>query len=326
MQLMYLLCDKDRKFGMRLAEYLERQKEFCYPLMLFSEKSELMRYLSACHDKGMKIIVVSAEYADEIEDKEKYRRVFKICSSAGEAADEDSFFRYMGASKIMTRLLSGTVRKVNALPENPRVIGFYGPVKRIGQTSSAISLCCLLMEKGKVLYVSMEGNSGFASLYGREAEADITQLICYEQRGKEKFMTKLDEMTVKLGNLCMINPARNPFCLREVSKEEWLCFLGWVKEQYDFLVLDISEYIDGIPDILRTCDYYFSLSGEDMLSKAKEAEFEAALRKMEYEDLLKKRRRLKVPRVEEQIPFDRIAFSIYPEIIKDLLQGEFGFD
>ncbi len=174
MQLMYLLCDKDRKFGMRLAEYLEKQKEFCYPLMLFSEKSELMRYLSACHDKGMKIIVVSAEYADEIEDKEKYRRVFKICSSAGEAVDEDSFFRYMGASKIMTRLLSGTVRKVNALPENPRVIGFYGPVKRIGQTSSAISLCCLLMEKGKVLYVSI---LGIAKLTDEAGEGDAVMLF-----------------------------------------------------------------------------------------------------------------------------------------------------
>ena len=65
--------------------------------------------------------------------------------------------------------------------------------------------------------------------------------------------------------------------------------------EYEYCILDLSEQVDGILDILRQCDIIFTITREDGFSGAKLRQYEQLLKSTQYEDIFMKTRRCRLP-------------------------------
>ena len=64
---------------------------------------------------------------------------------------------------------------------------------------------------------------------------------------------------------------------------------------YEYCILDLSEHMDGVLEVLRQCDYVFTITREDGFAAAKMAQYEALLKSTQYEDIFMKTRRCRLP-------------------------------
>ena len=78
---------------------------------------------------------------------------------------------------------------------------------------------------------------------------------------------------------------------------------------YDYIILDLSESIQGTFEILNMCDRIYTIIGEDDHARAKLAQYEELLAAYSYEAVLEKTSRQLLPH------FDRSGSSSIPDRI-----------
>ena len=64
------------------------------------------------------------------------------------------------------------------------------------------------------------------------------------------------------------------------------------KCDYETVILDMGEGVNGLYEILRICDRIYTPVRDDGMSYAKMEQYEALLKIMEYDDILEKTRKL----------------------------------
>lgn len=89
-------------------------------------------------------------------------------------------YRYQSADAIYTCLVEGltasgmgdlwAVRKKN----RGQLIGYYSPIRRLGQTSQAIKHGIQLAKKSNVLYLNMEPYAGIGGHFADEKERNLS--------------------------------------------------------------------------------------------------------------------------------------------------------
>ena len=96
--------------------------------------------------------------------------------------------------------------------------------------------------------------------------------------------------------------------------------------QYEIVILDLSESMQGLFDLLRICDKVFTLTGEDRVAQGKLAEYEQILASYEYKDVLDKTHKCMVPKVrrvpEELEQYTRGELADYVRNMIRELEGD----
>ena len=61
-----------------------------------------------------------------------------------------------------------------------------------------------------------------------------------------------------------------------VTKEEWIQLIREIEKgsDYEYLILDLSDAVQGLFDILRLCDVVYTLSRDDGFAMAKIKQYE----------------------------------------------------
>ena len=181
------------------------------------------------------------------------------------------------------------------------------------QSSFALLLGQHLAKQGSVLYLNFESFSGLGKMLGDTQGRDLTDLVYYMEGGRERLACKLESMVGHLNGLDYISPAFSFVDLSEVKEESWMLLLQTIKEigNYDHILLDLSENVHGVLNILRECEKIFTLSHREGMAKVQLAQYEDLLQKLDYEDILQRTQKCELP-----------AFGRLPDSVEELPHSE----
>jgi cellulose biosynthesis protein BcsQ len=194
----------------------------------------------------------------------------------------------------------------------------YSPVGRQGQTTFALTLGEILAETKQVLYLNFDEFSGFEELFQTKYQKDISDLIYFARQKESGLIFKFNSVVQTFHELAYVPPALSPADIRDVTGEEWMEFLQEITTEceYDIIILDLSEQVDELFQILRLCDRVYMPIWDDMISQAKLAQYEKLLHMLEMKDVIDKTKKIHLPMQSLQ----RESGSV----IQQLIWGEMG--
>lgn len=321
------LCDTEAEYAQAMMEFLKKHKNLPWELHTYTNVKDLLR-----EEKSEMEMLVIAEstYSGEIQALHPKRLV--ILSESGIMQWENVIYvdKYQAAEEVLKQLL-GVYMEV-AEVQLPRLctnrktifIGNYSPVRRCMQTSFAITMSQILAQEHSTLYLNFEHYAGIAELVPDMRTFDMADLLYFLNADKEKFRMRMRTMMRHKGGLDYIPPMKSGQNLLTVTAEEWMEFLRKIEEleEYEYVILDLSESMQGLFDILRMCSRVYTLTKEDRIARAKLLQYEQVLTLYEYEDVLDKTKRLSLPHIR-RLPEDleMLTKGDLADLVKGLLKN-----
>ena len=307
-----ILCDTEEEYAQGITEYFLRQRDFPWTLHTYTDVNAMME--AEAQSESAMLVVSENAFSKEILKLKTLKCV--ILNETGIVKWEQipQINKYQAAEHVLKRLLEQYVEVAEepVILKSVRVktsfIGMYSPVRRSLQSTFAMSMAMLLAEEHKTLYLNFEHFAGIPELMADIQTKDLSDLMYFLGAGGEKFRLRFHAMLQQKGALDVIPPMRMGQNLLSITSGEWINLLLKLEEmgEYEYVILDLSESIQGLFDILRLCRQVYTLSREDRISMAKMNQYEQLLSQTEYGDVLEKTSRLNLPkfrRLPEQLEF-----------------------
>lgn len=319
------ICDEDETYARKLYEYISSRSADIYDSKLFTSKEILLESLG---DENPNVLLVSGTFQDT--DWSSYRIEHIVCltESRNELSDKPAIFKYSPANVILNELMSlYTVTEAVTfdIGTGTKIIGIYSPVKRRFQTSFAIALGQVLAKEKKALYLNFESFSGFDILTGKATKTDLMDVLYLSECDKETFSYRIGSLTEKFGKLEYIPPTRVYTAFAEISAKQWQSLINLISEQtdYEILLLDLSEHVIGLLDILNRCDRIYTIVDNGRTAQAKIAQYQSFLQETSRESVLAKTKNISIPEFKE-IPaeFELLGHSELAAYVRNLLEQE----
>lgn len=326
----FVLCDAEEEYAQLLTEFLKKRRDLPWKVHTYTSVEELMR-----SEKGAVALLVVAEsiYCETLQMLQPLRTVILNESGLVRWEDIPCVDKYQAAEEVLKYLLQVYMEVADTrLPRlhqgcRTRFIGNYSPVRRSMQTSFALAMSQMLAREHSTLYLNFEHYVGVAELLPDMQTLDMADLLYFLNAEKEKFRLRMQTMLKHVGNLDYIPPMKSGQNLLTIQAAEWIGLLQKIEElgEYEYVVLDLSESMQGLFDILRLCGKVFTLTREDKIAQSKLLQYEHLLSLYEYEDVLEKTKELslshiqKLPEDLEQLTRGDLA-ALVNELLKELLQ------
>lgn len=319
----FAVCDLDASYACSLMDYLNGKKTTPFEVQAFTNVESLQSY---ARENPIEVLLISTRaMCSEIRDLPISR---VIMLSEGEALPEledyPSVYKYQSSDQLLSEVLEYYAEShpqpyiFGSTRHKTRVYGVYSPIGRARKTSFALTLGEVLSENNQVLYLNFEEFSGFEELFDRKYRTDISDLIYFSRQKEGGFIYKLNSVVQTFHELHYVPPALSPADIRDVSGAEWLDFLHEIilYGEYDILILDLSEQVDELFQLLRECDQIYMPVLEDAISQAKLAQYEKLTGMLDMGDIPEKTRKLRLPA--------QPLLKENGDIIQQLLWGEMG--
>ena len=313
---MLVLCDTEEEYAQLMTDYLQKQKDLPWVLRTYTDVQEL---LNEGLDAVTLLVVAESAYTEEFRQLAPSRLV--VLNESGIMRWENLSYvdKYQKAEDVLRYLLEIYMEIAdNPLPRLQKncktvFIGNYSPVHRSMQTSIALTLSQLLAKDHATLYLNFEHYAGLPDLVPNTLTHDIADLLYFLEADQEKFRLRLQTMIKHIGQLDYVPPMKSGQNLLTVTAAEWLGFFQKIEElgEYEYVVLDLSESMQGLFQILRLCRRIFTTTREDRIAQSKLLQYEQLLSLCEYEDVLEKTKRLSLCHIRR-----------LPEELEQLTKGD----
>lgn len=321
------VCDLEESYVKGFTEYLEKTRELPFTVRTFTDVAALRQF---CEQTTPELILISeAAYEESIR---KFGEVI-ILNESGFVEDNDVYHvdKYQAADNVLREVMvyyeaKTSIKAPKMLSEKvSKLIGIYSPVKRCLQTSTALTMGQILAREHKVLYISFENYSGFGKLMEREFSMDLVDLVYYMKHAREKLVYRLESMVQSINGLDFIPPAVSFQDLNAISGGEWMTLFEEIGRcsEYEYIILDLSENLAGIFDILERCDYIYTIVKNDGVAYAKMCQYEELLAKKEYETILERTKKLNLPYCRH-LPgqAEQLIYSELAEYVKQIIRED----
>ena len=319
----FAVCDLDASYACSLTDYLNGKKTTPFEVQAFTNVESLQAY---ARENPIEVLLISTRaMCNEIREL-PINRIIML--SEGEAMpdldDYPQVYKYQSSDQLLSEVLEYYAELhpqpylFGSVAHKTRIYGVYSPIGRAKKTSFALTLGELLSENNQVLYLNFEEFSGFEELFQLKYRTDISDLIYFSRQKEGGFIYKLNSIVQTFHELHYIPPTLSPADIRDVSGKEWLDFLHEICAygEYDILILDLSEQVDELFQLLRECDRIYLPVLDDAVSQAKLAQYEKLLGMLDMGDLQEKTHKLKLPA--------QPLLKENGDIIQQLLWGEMG--
>lgn len=323
------VCDSETEYAYQLVDYFSNKKGFPFQVQMFSSENNLKEY--AKNHPILVALIAQKDFSEDIKTVPVEHILILGEDCEKEIKDIKIIEKYQSCERIIKELLDwlfqeGVLGRSISNSKEMKLIGIYSPVGKCLKTSFSFVLGQLLGKKHKVLYLNMESYSGLGQLLQKEFSTDMSELIYYLQNSKGKFIYRMGSMAEKAGGLDILPPFDSFLDFVSVSGDEWIQLFQEIEKgsDYEYLILDLSDAVQGLFDILRLCDVVYTLSREDGFSMAKIAQYEEVLKKCNYEDVWKKTRHCTIPLIKNlppgllQLTFTELAEYVRERIEEDL--------
>ncbi len=313
-----ILFDSEEEYANLMSDYLRKHRDIPWEIRTFTKQEELLLE----KQEGVELLVVAeSDYSEEMLEMFDARRI--ILRESGLTRWEDVFYvdKYQEAEEVL-KVLLGLYMDVSQVPmrtgtkQNHTVfLGNYSPVRHVYQTSFALSMSQLLAREHRTLYLNFEHYAGVEELMGPAGGMDLANLLYFLNAPEEKFKFRLQTMVRHIGNLDYVPPMKVGEVLLSVTRAEWMEFLKKLGEmgEYEFIILDLSESVQGLFDILRVCTKVYTMVSQDRVSRCKLMQYEHLLKLYQYGDVLDRTCRTGIESIHK-----------LPEELEWLTRGEMG--
>ena len=310
------LCDSEADYVQSMAEYLRKKDNFLFELHTYTSVDKLLE-----HEQDTRpeiLMVAESDYTDPVK-AIPAKKIIVLNETGIPVKDVCNVNKYQKADYIYQKL-SGEIAEIT-VPANgfirkklpAMIIGLYSPIKRCLQTSFALTLGQALAENNKVLYLSFEHYAGWNQLLEKNVKGDLAALLYFLDKDDEQFLHYLKSFTLQVGKLEYIPPVyagQNLIFTPVIKWQELLTKIAMVGG-YDYLILDLSENIQGTFELLKMCEKIYTIIKEDERALGKVRQYEDLLREYELEEVLQKTTKQVLP-----------EFSRIPERIEQFTRGE----
>lgn len=324
------LCDSEKDYLENLTAYIKEREGIPFEIHAYSGADKLLEF--GKREKIELLVVAESDYTYEVAGLETGKTLLLNESGTIQGENIRNIDKYQKAEKVWQELvesyaeLVGDDEKRLLGKEAAKIIGLYSPVRRCLQTSFALTLGQALSENKKVLYISFEHYAGWNQLLQKNVRGDLPALLYFVNESDEKFYCRLQSMTLRIGQMYYIPPAYAGQNLIYVKAADWQKLIARIAQAggFDYLILDLSESIQGTYELLRTCDRIYTIVREDEQARAKLAQYEELLAAYDYEDILEKTQKKilpsfkRLPRRIEQYTGGELADYIRKLINEDL--------
>lgn len=328
------IFDSEEAYAYRLMEFISGKTNLPFEVYVFTEGS---RFYSCARIKDIECLLISESvYRQEVE-------VLKIphiiiLSESGENLNKalHHINKYQSCENIFHQIMEYYTDKSEMVPMTVRtglkkmqIIGIYTPIGRCLQTTFSLTLGQMLSRRYKTLYLNFEIYSGFSRMLCRNFESDISDLMYYFACAREKLAYRLESMVETVGGLDFIPPAEIYQNLAGIRGDQWLDLFQEIEKtsDYEYLILDLTDGIMDLWNVLRGCDNVYTIIREDGLSMAKVEQYEKVLEGMSYGDISAKTAKWKLP-IFKQLPlkFEELTYGelaayiksqVFPELLKE---------
>ena len=322
----FAVCDPEMVYVRRFCDYINKKETFPFEAAAYTSRETLEAF---CQEEEVKVLLIS-EHIFELSLKEKIRGDVLILSD-NETEEDEKIYKYQSCESVLRKVMNVcTAEGSKEIPKprrygNLHMIGLYTPVHRCLQTGFAMTLGEILAKNHKTLYLNFESFSGFSRRIDREFMTDMSDLIYYVSNAREALFYKLKGMTGTFQNLDYIPPVFSCMDLARITLDQWLSMFQELEKhtEYEYVILDLSEHIQGLFDILRMCEKIFTLVREDDGAIAKLYHYEKLLERADYEDIMKKTRKYRLPFIRN-LSFDvqELTYGELAEHARKLLKEE----
>lgn len=317
-----ILCDEEEEYAQLMTEFLKKHKDLPWKLLTYTNVQGLLEG----GREGIEMLVI-AESAFCEEAREVCPQCVVILSESGIMKWENVLYvdKYQEAEEVLKYLLGIyadlTEAQLVRLPTLPRAlkrdktifIGNYSPVRRCMQTSFAITMSQILALEHSVLYLNFEHYAGISELLPDMRMLDMADLLYFLNADEDKFRLRMRTILRRKGGLDYIPPMKAGQNLLSVTAEEWLGLLRKIQGlgEYEYVILDLCESMQGVFEILRLCAKVYTLTKDDRIARGKLLQYEQVLSLYDYTDILDKTKQLSLSHIRR-----------LPEELEQLTKGE----
>lgn len=283
-----VICDREVEYAARLADYLIGKRELALQVKICESPEQVS---AICEETHVDILLLDEriKFGDRCQ-QDVGKILYLTASKDHSSASEKRIFRYQSVEGINAVLMQGLSEKENEKIWCPsgqgkrRMIGFYSPVHRLGQTSYAIQKGIELSKEANVLYLNMEPYAGIGGYFVEEREKNLSMLLYYakQETGNPAFL--MTTLIRQIQGLDYIPPAECPEDLKTVTVTEWMWLFREILERsiYEVLILDLGDCIQGLFEILKQCDEVYMMTANDRSAAAKIRQYEEMLSRHGY--------------------------------------------
>lgn len=295
-------CDGEREYLDLMVEFLRKNRELPWEICAFSGVEELQR---AGLEQFAFFVVAESMYGDVFEELEPSRMI--LLSESGLQKWEGLTYvdKYQPAAEVLRSILllyaevaESDVPRLRKTYET-RFVGFFTPVRRSLQTSFALTMSQILAANHPTLYLNFEPYAGLGPLLADFKTADLSDLLYFLDAPQDQFRLRMQILVKHMGSLDFVPPMKMGVNLLGITPGEWMKLLHRIEElgEYEYVILDLSEAMQGIFQLLHACRKVITLTREDSVAQGKLLQYEQLLDKSGYTDLQEKTERVAVPHI-----------------------------
>ncbi len=306
--------DESEQYAAKLTSFLNLKENFPFEVISFKDTDRLREY---SQKKKIDVALISEKKESEIAEFISCEKMILLTERGTSSTSQKCIYKYQSCESMIRALLSMMAERdvdgqLVTRKSKMQMIGFYSPIKRVRQTTSAIILGQLLSKKGRTLYINMEGNSGINALLCKNDGKDMADLFYCLQQKKDRFLYVLECMTEERNGLYILPPLSNQMDLMSITDSEWLLLLQAFEKfsNYEYLVIDLSDSIQKYPEILRQCRVIYTIEGEDICAREKLIQYHEMIEKCGYEDVWEKTKCITLPKESVDEPVDGLFKSV----------------
>lgn len=321
------ICDKEEAYAYHMQEFLAAKK-LPYQIQIFTQNEEFLTFYK---NKKIDILIMSQSFYQKQMEKIEISDFYLLKENTN-CPDNVAICinKYQSCENILQQIIIHSAEnKMNFYLKQgtgARIIGVYTPVKRCLQTSFSLVLGQLLAKKKKVLYLNFEAYSGFSAFICKNFNNDLTDLLYILRNAEGKLMQKLSTMVERVNNLEFIPPSSSVIDLETTSGEEIEKLVREIAsyDYYNYIILDLSDSIQGLFQILRICERIYTITKNDGIAMAKIDQYEKTLAMIDLTEILDKTRKCNIPQFSnipkrmEELPYSELA-----EYVKKLIKEDF---
>lgn len=318
------IFDSEEGYAYRLMDFLGRMENIPFEIHVFTRKD---KFFTFAEKEDIQCLLISENAYQPVIEQLKIPHII-ILSESGTNLNKAlcHIYKYQSCENVVKEIMAYYTDQVKdadiclrTVHKKMRIIGIYTPVGRCLQTTFSLTLGQMLARHHKTLYLNFEAYSGLGRMLNREFKNDISDLIYYFNCTREKLFYRLESMVETVNGLDFIPPVDIYRSLTGIRGTQWIDLFGELEKvsEYEFLILDLSDVLMDLWEVLKNCDYIYTIAREDGLAMAKLEQYERMLESMDCREISLKTTKWKLP-VFKQLPvsFDELTYGELSGYIK----------
>ncbi len=329
------IFDGEESYAYRLMDFISAKEKVPFEVHVFTKQDKFFSY---AQENEIECLLLSENaYQKQIETLKIPHIIILSEGRTNLSKALCHINKYQSCENILKEIMTYYAKSVSApeqvirtINRKMHIIGIYTPVSRCLQTTFSLTLGQMLAKKYKTLYLNFEAYSGFSRMLSRDFKSNISDLAYYFSCAREKLFYQLESMVENIGGLDFIGPAEIYMNLSDIRGTQWIDLFHEIEKisDYEYLVLDLSDCLMDLWEVLQSCDVVYTIIRDDPLALAKVEQYEKALESMKYEDIKAKTKKWNLPIFKklplrfEELTYGELAGYIKTKVFPELFGNQ----